>query len=172
MEPIGFVIFLGALGYIALGRTLRREEKLITLESELELARKIQQSILPLRAPICSSFQVAARYLPMTDVAGDFYDCVVSDPERLAILVADVSGHGIPAALIASMVKLAAASQCARENNQLSLRYRSSRIACLRASFASLILACLWISIVTEPMSRGNSEEFAERGLPARNRMS
>ena len=47
----------------------------------------------------------------MTSVAGDFYDFVVADEYQAGLLIADVSGHGVPAALIASMVKLAAASQ-------------------------------------------------------------
>ncbi|GAC1649450.1 MAG: hypothetical protein NVS9B15_08690 [Acidobacteriaceae bacterium] len=110
IEPIGMTIFISALGYVSLRRAFIREEKLISLESELELARRIQQSILPTGGPTSPAFHVAARYLPMTDVAGDFYDYVVNEHSRLAILIADVSGHGIPAALIASMVKLAAAS--------------------------------------------------------------
>jgi sigma-B regulation protein RsbU (phosphoserine phosphatase) len=44
-------------------------------------------------------------------VAGDFYDFIVADDNRAGLLIADVSGHGVPAALIASMVKLAATSQ-------------------------------------------------------------
>src|SRR5262249_60340112 len=47
----------------------------------------------------------------MTDVAGDFYDFLELDARRLGILIADVSGHGVPAALIASMVKVALAAQ-------------------------------------------------------------
>ena len=47
----------------------------------------------------------------MTSVAGDFYDYIIADDQQVGLLIADVSGHGVPAALIASMVKLAAASQ-------------------------------------------------------------
>ncbi len=47
----------------------------------------------------------------MTSVAGDFYDFLVADNNHAGLLIADVSGHGVPAALIASMVKLAATSQ-------------------------------------------------------------
>ena len=111
LEPIGFVVFLGALGYVTLSRMFQREEKLIAIESELEIARRIQFSILPKSFPAKTAFRVAARYLPMTAVAGDFYDFVVAEDARTGLLIADVSGHGVPAALIASMVKLAAASQ-------------------------------------------------------------
>src|ERR1017187_6060797 len=47
----------------------------------------------------------------MASVAGDFYDFVLLDANRIGILVADVAGHGVPAALISSMVKVALASQ-------------------------------------------------------------
>lgn len=77
-EPVGMCVFLGARGSIAVGRALNREEKLISLESELDLARRIQQSILPSSAPNSSVFRVAARYVPMTEVAGDFYDYVLN----------------------------------------------------------------------------------------------
>jgi len=49
--------------------------------------------------------------VPMTSVAGDFYDFIVANDTQAGLLIADVSGHGVPAALIASMVKLAATSQ-------------------------------------------------------------
>src|SRR5688572_12785907 len=61
--------------------------------------------------PEVRGLAVAARYLPMADVGGDLYDFLAADPERVGILVADVSGHGVPAALIASMVKVALAAQ-------------------------------------------------------------
>jgi phosphoserine phosphatase RsbU/P len=111
LEPFGFAAFLGTLGYVAARRTLRRDQQLQEIQNELEIARRIQQSILPGEFPNSTHFRVAARYVPMTSVAGDFYDYVVADEHQVGLLVADVSGHGVPAALIASMVKLAAASQ-------------------------------------------------------------
>lgn len=111
LEPFGFAAFLGTLGYVAAGRTLRRDQQLREIQNELEVARRIQQSILPTEFPASQDFRAAARYVPMTSVAGDFYDYVIADDHQLGLLVADVSGHGVPAALIASMVKLAAASQ-------------------------------------------------------------
>ena len=111
LEPFGFAAFLGTLGYVAARKTLRRDQQLQEIQNELEIARRIQQSILPTEFPKSVHFRVAARYVPMTSVAGDFYDFVVADEHQAGLLIADVSGHGVPAALIASMVKLAAASQ-------------------------------------------------------------
>lgn len=52
----------------------------------------------------------------MSQVAGDFYDFLVVDDDRLGVLIADVSGHGVPAALVASMVKVAIAAQAEHAN--------------------------------------------------------
>jgi phosphoserine phosphatase RsbU/P len=111
LEPFGFAVFLSALGYVAARRTLQRDQQLSEIQRELEVARRIQLSILPASFPPLPHFQVAARCVPMTSVAGDFYDYIVADHQQAGILIADVSGHGVPAALIASMVKLAAAAQ-------------------------------------------------------------
>jgi sigma-B regulation protein RsbU (phosphoserine phosphatase) len=78
-------------------------------------------SILPGAFPDSSNFRVAARYVPMTSVAGDFYDFIVADDRQAGLLIADVSGHGVPAALIASMVKLAATSQRANAGDPAAL---------------------------------------------------
>jgi phosphoserine phosphatase RsbU/P len=86
-------------------------QQLLTIQKELETARQIQLSILPSEIPKIEGLDIAARYVPMTSVAGDFYDFIALDEKHIGILVADVSGHGMPAALIASMLKIALASQ-------------------------------------------------------------
>jgi len=111
LEPFGFATFLSTLGYVAARSTLRRDQHLKEIRKELVVARRIQLSILPGEFPALTNFGAAARYVPMTSVAGDFYDYVIADNQQVGLLIADVSGHGVPAALIASMVKLAAASQ-------------------------------------------------------------
>jgi len=111
IEPYCFAILLGCLGYVAAHRTLQRDREYSEIQQELELARRIQLSILPASFPESQSFRVAAKYVPMTSVAGDLYDFLVADDRQAGLLIADVSGHGVPAALIASMVKMAATAQ-------------------------------------------------------------
>jgi sigma-B regulation protein RsbU (phosphoserine phosphatase) len=111
IEPLGFMAFVTALGYVAARQTLQRDLQLSEIQKELEVARRIQLSILPAGFPDSANFRVATRYVPMTSVAGDFYDFIVADDIHAGLLIADVSGHGVPAALIASMVKVAATAQ-------------------------------------------------------------
>jgi sigma-B regulation protein RsbU (phosphoserine phosphatase) len=91
--------------------------QLVAINSELELAREVQLSILPREIPQLQGLEIVARYLPMSSVAGDFYDFVVVDDKHVGILIADVSGHGLSAALIASMLQTALAAQSAHASN-------------------------------------------------------
>ncbi len=77
------------------------------------MARQIQLSILPHSIPRLGDLDIAAHYLPMTSVAGDFYDFIQIDDKHIGILIADVSGHGLPSALIASMLQVALTGQTA-----------------------------------------------------------
>ncbi len=86
-------------------------KQLVEINTELEMARQIQLSILPSSTPKIAGMEIVARYIPMTSVAGDFYDFIVVDESRVGILIADVSGHGLPAALIASMLQVALTAQ-------------------------------------------------------------
>ena len=85
--------------------------QLMSINNELEMAREIQLSILPDGTPKMEGLEIAARYFPMSAVAGDFYDFISVDEKHLGVLIADVSGHGLAAALIASMLKIALSAQ-------------------------------------------------------------
>src|SRR5277367_496966 len=93
------------------GMRQKLAQQLAAMKSELETARQIQLSILPREMPSVAGVNVAARYIPMTEVAGDFYDFILIDDKRFGAFVGDVSGHGMPAALISSMLKIALAAQ-------------------------------------------------------------
>ncbi|MCX6113608.1 MAG: SpoIIE family protein phosphatase [Proteobacteria bacterium] len=88
---------------------------------ELEEARAIQQSLLPLTLPSDERFQVAVSYQPLEEVGGDWYFAQVVSDGQIALQVADVSGHGLSAAFIGSMTKLAmTASEHSRPDQLLS----------------------------------------------------
>ena len=130
VEPYGFAILLACLGYVAAHRTLQRDREYSELQQELDLARRIQLSILPSAFPPSLSFRVAAKYVPMTSVAGDLYDFLIADDKQAGLLIADVSGHGVPAALIASMVKMAATAQRSHAADPAALLHGMNSALC------------------------------------------
>ncbi|HET8675327.1 MAG TPA: GAF domain-containing SpoIIE family protein phosphatase [Blastocatellia bacterium] len=69
-------------------------------ESELELARKVVDSLLPRAVPVVEGFDIAGLTSPVREVGGDYFDFIESVTDRLGVLVADVSGKGLAAALI------------------------------------------------------------------------
>ena len=130
VEFLGFLIFVGCLGYISAYRTFANEERLLAIDKELEIARRIQSSTLPQSVPTLAGLEIAARYVPMSAVAGDFYDFLPVDDQRVGILIADVTGHGIPAALIASMLKVAFAAQALYASDPARVLTGLNRILC------------------------------------------
>ena len=72
------------------------------IEHELELARQVQRSLFPSPLPAVRGLRLAALNQPARIVSGDLYDVMVIDPERVAIVCADVSGKGFSAALMAA----------------------------------------------------------------------
>jgi len=106
----GFAILLLTFAYTAMTMITASEGRLLSIDKELEIARQLQTSILPTRPPELPGLLISAAYEPMTAVAGDFYDFLPFGDHLIGFIVADVCGHGVPAALIASMIKVAAQS--------------------------------------------------------------
>ncbi len=148
-DDIGFFVFLSSLGYAAMQQVYTSERRLLSIENELAVARQLQFSILPTTTPEVRSLRIAAVYEPMTEVAGDFYEYLPVDEYRAGFLIADVSGHGVPAALIASMIKVAVQSVAdyASDPAELLRRLRNSLSGQLQEQFVSA--AYLWIDAVT-----------------------
>ena len=88
----------------------RREEhrlNLKRLEAEMAEARAFQQSLLPARETILNGVAVCCRYTPSSTLGGDLYDYAATSTGRTALLIADVSGHGVSAAMLTGIVKSA-----------------------------------------------------------------
>jgi len=85
------------LDYISRERTMASEKQ--RAQSELDIARHIQTSALSTKYPENDAFEIATMMIPARKVGGDFYDFFFIDENKFAVVVADVSGKGIPAAL-------------------------------------------------------------------------
>ena len=110
-EPTGFLFLMLTIIITTMREGTRAQQRLIAVDSELATARTIQMAALPRTSPNSTSLEVATVYMPASEVAGDFYDFIELADGTLGIFIADVSGHGVPAALVASMLKIALATQ-------------------------------------------------------------
>ena len=114
---------------VLIEQTARQEER-ARIEQEMRTAQQIQQSLLPKEEPALAGWQFTPYYKPAKEVGGDFYDFVPFDDGRLGIVIGDVSGKGVPAALVMAttrtMLRTAAAATAspgevlARVNDLLS----------------------------------------------------
>jgi sigma-B regulation protein RsbU (phosphoserine phosphatase) len=147
LDHLGFAILLFSFGYVALQLVFANERRLLSVENELAIAREIQTSILPGGLPEINNLSFSAAYRPMTEVAGDFYEFIPVDQKRVGILVADVSGHGVPAALIACMIKVAMQSVISFAHDPQAVLSGLNRVlsAQLRGQFISV--AYLWLDV-------------------------
>ena len=78
---------------------LQSRDKLVALQNELDVASKMQQSILPTSFPETPEYEIYGNMVPARNVGGDFYDLVPMENGRIGLAVADVSDKGVPAAL-------------------------------------------------------------------------
>ena len=180
MEVLGCLVFVACLGYVSANRTFANEERLLAINKELEIARRIQSSTLPRSVPTLTGLEIAARCVPMSAVAGDFYDFLCINEKRLGILVADVTGHGVPAALIASMLKVAFEGQADHAHDPARVLTGLNRSLCGKFDahfvtaaylFVDLEKSLLHYSAAAHPPLllasgvTGNVQEIEENGL-------
>ncbi len=117
--------------FLALQQATREHEQLLAIRRELEIARNIQESILPRGFPAFpgrTDFDLYAAMIPAREVGGDFYDFFLLNDGRLGVVVGDVSGKGVPAALFMAVSRTllksvalagAAPGDCLRRANAL-----------------------------------------------------
>ncbi len=93
-------------------RLYEQELKKQKLEEQLSLARSIQSRLLPGRIPDVSGVDLAATNITSAEVSGDYYDTIPMPDGRLAIIISDVSGKGVPASLLASSLQASLRAHC------------------------------------------------------------
>jgi phosphoserine phosphatase RsbU/P len=86
-------------------RLYSAEQKKMLMEKELIAAREVQTNLLPKHVPQTPNFQFAAHTIPAQEIGGDFYDFIKLGENRYEVVVADVAGKGLSAALLATLGK-------------------------------------------------------------------
>jgi sigma-B regulation protein RsbU (phosphoserine phosphatase) len=86
-------------------RLLKEEQTLMSMLEEMRMATQIQADLLPKEIPGCRGYQLSGLSIPAKSVGGDYYDFVKMDESKVAFCIADVSGKGMPAALLMANIQ-------------------------------------------------------------------
>ncbi len=106
------------------------EQTAARMREEVRLARQLQRSILPEKAPLLDGLKVAHAYRPSSEVGGDFYDFYVPRPGRLLVALGDASGHGLDASMVSSMAKSALYLQVSSGSDPAGTLSEINRMMC------------------------------------------
>ena len=98
-------------------RLYREEQALLHLQEEMRLAYEIQVDLLPKVHPNVPGYQIAGKSIPAKDVGGDYFDFIRIDENKLVFCVADISGKGIPAAILMANVQASLRGQAKLDRN-------------------------------------------------------
>jgi len=145
-DDVRLLAILGAQSAQVLenARLYEQEQKKMAMDKELIAAREVQMSLLPKQLPQISNFEFAARTLPAQEIGGDFYDIIPLGDATNEIVIADVAGKGLPAALLATLGKGILYAQ-ALQNSSPQVQIRQSnailRGSLPRKSFITMLLA-------------------------------
>jgi len=125
LEPLRF---FAEAAVISIEKALLHHQLLdsLRLENQLNTAKEVQEKLLPPGPPNIPGFDISGRCIPTFDIGGDYYDYLALGEGRVGIVVADVSGDGIPAALVMSAFRALLRSQAARVAGQQTRRLDSS----------------------------------------------
>jgi len=117
------------------------------IAKDLELARNIQEAVLPKNFALPDSpYQIYATMNPAREVGGDFYDFFLLDPNRIALVIADVSGKGIPAAMFMMRSKTAIRSFASAGSTPSEILYHTNNTLC-EGNDAEMFTTA-WIGII------------------------
>lgn len=105
----------------------RREQK---LEKDFNIARSMQRSMLPKSMPEQYGFEFATKYIPAEDLAGDVYDYLRLDEDRIGFFLGDVSGKGVSAALVMAASRSALRIVARGNNDPAAVLYTTNRQLC------------------------------------------
>ena len=124
--------------------SLHARDELIAIQEQLTSARRIQQSLLPIKINLHPNLECHGTMRPAQGVGGDFFDIFQLKNGRVAVLIADVSGKGIAAALFAAQVSALVRARCLQSDDLATVIQEANTALCDRNPedmFVSIILA-------------------------------
>ena len=139
-------VVIAGLGFRSYARGRR-------LELQLEIARQVQSELLPSRTEAWEPVRLATVYRPAEQVSGDFYDVFRAGDGRIAIVMGDVSGKGVPAALVMGVIHGAVRSSAWSESTSAHER-ESGRLNLLLCEKASVSRYASMFWCYYEPLTR------------------
>lgn len=129
----------------------------LSMKRDIEIAHEIQNKILEKNHPVFNGMKISTQYIPAYKIGGDFFEILKISETEAVIIIADVSGHGVSAALLCSMLKMAFISAAEKELkpskllsilNSLMHRYLDSNF---------VTAACVHIDIEKKTLSAANA---------------
>ncbi|HTJ30680.1 MAG TPA: PP2C family protein-serine/threonine phosphatase [Acidobacteriaceae bacterium] len=152
-SELAFLIFLGSLVAVIFYRFIRVSLVEQRSEAEIEAARSVQALLIPTTLPSNRTFMLESAYLPMNGVGGDFFQALPLKDDSMLIVVGDVSGKGLQAAMNASTLVGALRNELSHEPgtvlahlNQVMLGATSGPGGFVAAGFATCLCARIWPS--------------------------
>lgn len=130
---------------VRLRRLLEEEVQRQRMEEELKIGREIQLSLLPSAVPEIPGWEFASYYGAAQEVGGDLYDFIVTpeDPDRMTIVIADVTGKGVPAALFMAFGRTAIRAEVASGRSPADILQRTNRMILMDTQSPLLMSAFL-----------------------------
>lgn len=135
---------------VRMRRFMEEEVQRQRMEEELAIGSQIQLSLLPEACPVFPGWEISAVYRAARQVGGDLYDFILSpeDPERLDLVIADVTGKGVPAALFMALSRTILRAEVARALGPAATLKRANQII-IRDVRARLFLSVFYASLDT-----------------------
>jgi len=131
---------------------LQKKNKL--LDMQLNMAMQVQRSLINEHDIEHSDVRLLSRYMPALEIGGDFYDIIKLDDDNVAVVIGDVSGHGISAALLTAMIKMMIKNLAPRYYNPSQFLFHMNNEFASVFESVSQMYACMFYAVISTRRKR------------------
>lgn len=143
-------------------------ESVTRVEQEMAIARQIQQNLFPRQLPAIPGLEIAAVCRPARETGGDFYEFVVVDERRLSIIIGDVSGKGLPAAMLMAAARSTARARAYEHSSPARVLNEVNELLQADVPAGSFVaMSCSMIDVEAGCLITGNGGQVSPLVLPA-----